>query len=141
MEEKRFKTFGELYYDDMLFVFNEDDLQIYKTVFESYPYKNDLRGYDYVQRIYGTESVEIVATNLSTLIEYASDRLHDKIRKEEKTIKNYKDEIVKLKRNIDYSHSVIETYKNYIESIESSYDKELKEKNQIEIINDASSVD
>lgn len=141
MEEKSFKTFGELYYDDMLFVFNEDDLQIYKTVFESYPYKNALRGYDYVQRIYGTESVEIVATNLSTLIEYASDRLHDKIREREKMITNYKAEIVKLKRNIDYSHNVIETYKNYIESLESSYGKELNEKNQIEIIKDVSSVD
>ena len=125
----------------MVFVFNEDELQLYKTVLGNYQYKDALKGYDYVQMIYWTESIEIVATNLQTLIEYASDRLHDKIREKEKMIKNYKAEMVKLKRNIDYSHNVIETYKNYIESLESSYGKELKEKNQIEIIKDVSSVD
>ena len=141
MEERKFKTFRELKDTDMVFVFNEDELQLYKTVLGNYQYKNALKGYDYVQMIYGTESIEIVATNLKTLIEYASDRLHDKIRENENMIKNYKAEMVKLKRNIDYSHNVIETYKNYIESLESSYGKELKEKNQIEIIKDVSSVD
>ena len=141
MEERKFKTFRELKDTDMVFVFNEDELQLYKTVLGNYQYKDALKGYDYVQMIYGTESIEIVATNLKTLIEYASDRLHDKIREKEKMIKNYKAEMVKLKRNIDYSHNVIETYKNYIESLESSYGKELKEKNQIEIIKDVSSVD
>ena len=141
MEERKFKTFRELKDIDMVFVFNEDELQLYKTVLGNYQYKNALKGYDYVQMIYGTESIEIVATNLKTLIEYASDRLHDKIRENENMIKNYKAEMVKLKRNIDYSHNVIETYKNYIESLESSYGKELKEKNQIEIIKDVSSVD
>lgn len=141
MEERKFKTFRELKDTDMVFVFNEDELQLYKTVLGNYQYKDALKGYDYVQMIYGTESIEIVATNLKTLIEYASDRLHDKIREKEKMIKNYKAEMVKLKRNIDYSHNVIETYKNYIESLESSYGKELKEKNQIEIIKDVSSAD
>lgn len=57
MEERKFKTFRELKDTDMVFVFNEDELQLYKTVLGNYQYKDALKGYDYVQMIYGMSTV------------------------------------------------------------------------------------
>lgn len=130
MEEKRFKTFRDLEDTDNLFVFNEKDLKVYSTILGNYPYKEALREYEYVQTVTTPETIEIVATNIKTLIEYASYKLCDNIRSAENRIANYEIEMANLKRKIDGIHTAIASYKNCIDTLE----KESRERRYIGFI-------
>lgn len=130
MEEKKFKTFRDLEDSDNLFVFNEKELKVYSTILGNYPYKEALREYEYVQTISTPESIEIVATNIKTLIEYASYKLCDNIRSAEQRIANYEIEMANLKRKIDGIHTAIASYKNCIDTLE----KEFRERRYIDFI-------
>lgn len=123
MEENKFKTFRDMEDTDNLLVFNEKELKAYSTILGNYPYKEALREYEYVQMISTPETIEIVATNIKTLIEYASCRLCDNIRSAERRISNYEVEMANLKKKIDSIHTSIASYKNCIKLLE-NYKKE-----------------
>lgn len=133
MEEKKFKTFGDLEESDDLFVFNENNLTVYKTIFGNYPYKETLEGYNYVEKVYDADGIQLVATSVKILIEYASDLLCNNIRSAERRIANHNIEIAGLKRTIDNIQNTITLYKNCLNRLK-NYEKEFKEQKYIDFI-------